>query len=157
MLADQLGLAPEIVDEFALNNVGDADFAEGQAEDRRGGRFGVVGVDEQAQREAEDAEAEEEERKKHKAPGAFRHVPISLLDDALSGDRAQMEPLVPRLPLRRAVEVHGQGWRRLQRTPLVGFYANATAAHTQGGRDSMVNTVPELSVVSARGRVRGEG
>ena len=41
-------------------------------------------------------------------PFPQRHVPISLLDDALSEDRAQMEPLVPRLPLRRAVEVHGQ-------------------------------------------------
>ena len=44
----------------------------GQAEDRRGGRFGVVGVDEQERRDAEDAEQEEMERKKHKVPGAFR-------------------------------------------------------------------------------------
>lgn len=70
-------------------------------------------------------------------------------DDELFADDDEEggEFSIPQLELEIAVEVKGQGWRSLQREPVNSFYARATQAHTQGGRDSKVNTVSKMTTV----------
>ena len=65
----------------------------------------------------------------------------------VEGSDLPPDVVVPQLKLEIAVPVEGQGWRSLQREPIASFFARATRAHTQGGCDSVVNTVSRAKTV----------
>jgi hypothetical protein len=129
MLADQLGLPPEIVDELELAGE-EAKLAAKRAEEEAAGKGMALAAHENI-----------------RDPGAIRHGAMPLLTELLDADRAYEEPDVPRLDLKPAVVVKGAGWRRLQREAVTGFYQRANMTHTQGAVDSVYNTMPELRVV----------